>query len=203
MKAVTHPLPEMVEYFQKENDYLGDLVNSASTVLDVGCGNGRTMKFLSTFVQEIVGIDYDPKMVATAKDNLAGLKNTALICGDFFKHDFNMKFDLVFASYNLLGSSEVNPNFRDMLLEKMVTLTKTGGHVVASVWSDAGIDFAKKYYTDIGINVLNIKDNNVTTNHGIFKRFTKNELYALAKKTNKTYSVKVITGIFYLLDVVV
>jgi|GEM_PF-1159378 len=201
IKAVTKPLPEMAEFFVKENNYLKNLITANSVVLDVGCGNGRTMKFLAPLVKEIVGLDYDPKMIEAARQNLLGLGNAGLKQEDFFKIDLGQKFDLVYASYNLLGSAELAQERRNELLQKMVSDTKIGGHTVFSVWSDKGIDFAKKYYPYIGIKFLEIRDNDVVTDQGIFKRFSKQELESLAKPFGKHFKVLELTGIFYLLDI--
>ncbi len=202
-KAVSQPLPEMIDYFGKENDYFKNLVNTNSIVLDVGCGNGRTIKFLAPYVKKIIGIDYDPKMIALARENLAGLSNIELFEGDFFEAKFDQKFNLVLASYNLLGSSEISPNQRKSLLQKMVEHTKTDGHVVVSVWSDKGIDFANKYYPHIGIKVFEIKDNEVITDHGTFKRFTKTELEELSIGVGKIFTIIELTPFFYLVDFLV
>jgi len=203
IRAVTNPLPEMAEYFEKENNYLKDLINKESIVLDVGCGNGRTMKFLAPFVKKIIGIDYNEKMIAAAKKNLAARNNIELIYADFFNYKFAEKFDLIYASFNLLGSCETGADKRLPLLLKMIKKTKTGGHVVASVWSDTGIDFARKYYPAIGDQVLEIRGNDVVTKLGIFKRFSKKELEDLGNSTGKKFKIIELTKIFYLIDIVV
>jgi SAM-dependent methyltransferase len=203
IKAVSQPLPEMADYFEKENSYLNNLVSAESLVLDVGCGNGRTMRFLAPLVKKVVGIDYHEQMIEAARQNLADVQNFELIHGNFFETNLNIKFDLVFASYNLLGSAEIAQNQRQRLLQKMVEITKTGGHVIASVWSDVGIDFANKYYPYIGIKVLKIEGNNVHTDQGTFKRFTKSELKGLADGIGKSFKIVELSNIFYLLDFVV
>jgi SAM-dependent methyltransferase len=201
MKAVTKPLPEMAEFFVKENNYLKNLISINSSVLDVGCGNGRTMKFLAPFVQKVVGIDYDAKMIEAAKQNLVGVGNVELMQEDYFKINYSKIFDLVYASYNLLGSSEIMPDQRRELLQKMISETKIGGHTVVSVWSDEGIEFAKKYYPYIGIKVLKIEGNDVMTDHGIFKRFTQEDLKELVEPLGKKFKILDLTNTYYLLDI--
>ncbi len=201
LRAVEDPLPEMRFYFDQENNYLKNYVSPESLILDVGCGNGRTMKFLAPYVKTVVGLDYDRKMLAAAKKNLVKIPNIKLIHCDFFHYQFKKIFDLSLASYNLLGSSELPARRRPQLLHNMIECTKDGRHVLVSVWSDQGIDFAKKYYPHIGIKVLNIRDNEVATDHGVFKRFTKKELEQLAQATGKDFKIVELTDIFYLLDI--
>ena len=202
LKAVTKPLPEMAEFFVKENNYLKNLITIDSSVLDVGCGNGRTMKFLAPYVRQVIGVDYDFHMIDAAKQNLSSMGNIELRQEDYLKNNYGKIFDLVYASYNLLGSAEVKPEQRKELLQKMISETKTGGHTVASVWSDKGIEFAKKYYPYIGIKFLSIEGNNVMTDQGIFKRFSQQELIDLAEPYSKNFKIIELTGIFYLLDIV-
>lgn len=203
IKAVSQPLPEMADYFEKENNYLKNLVTSESVVLDVGCGNGRTTKFLAPYVKKIVGIDYNPKMIKSARENLVGISNVEFLQEDFFEAELLQSFDLVFASYSLLGSVEMNPENRKQFLQKMAKHTKLGGHVVVSAWSVAGIDFAKSYYPYIGINVLKIEDNNVVTDQGIVKRFSKQDLEKLAEGIGTSFNIIELTKLFYLLDFVI
>jgi ubiquinone/menaquinone biosynthesis C-methylase UbiE len=203
IKAVSQPLPEMANYFEKENNYLKNLITSNSIVLDVGCGNGRTMKFLSPYAKKIVGVDYDPKMIASARENLSSFSNIELLQKNFFETEFHENFDLVFASYSLLGSLETKSEDRKPLLQKMTSHTKSGGHMVVSAWSVSGIDFAKKYYPYIGMNVLEIKDDCVITNQGTIKRFSKQDLEKLAEGIGRSYSIVELTDLFYLLDFVI
>lgn len=202
MKAVTNPLPEMARYFETENNYLQSLVDEESTVLDVGCGNGRTMKFLAPFVAEITGIDNSKKMIEAARHHLKDVSNTRLVLKNFLNHTFREQFDLVYASYNLLGSAEVLVDGGEALLRHMVAITRPGGHCVAAVWSDTGIDFANTYYPSIGIRVLSIQKNNVVTDMGIFRRFNKRMLQDLAMSVRQpSYTIVNVNDLFYLLDI--
>jgi len=203
--AITKPLPEMVAYFNKENEYLKNLINKDSWVLDFGCGTGRTMKFLAEFVDKVVGIDYDKNILDIAQTELKDLKNVELIYNDFFAANFRYKFDLVFASYNLIGSAEISEEQRQLLIKKMVDCTKPGGHIVASAWGDSQVakDFDKKYYKSLGIEILGIEGNDVITNAGIFNRFSQDELERLLSCCFITnFKIIPLTDIFYLVDII-
>jgi len=201
IKAVTQPLPLMKEYFDLENAYLENLVDGESTVHDVGCGNGRTMIHLAPKVKKIVGIDYDEEMYQATKNNIAQFENAEAVLGDFFQFEPKEKYNLVFASYNLLGSMEVAVDKRKELIQKMIDCASSGGHIVISVWSDQGLDFAKEYYSDIGIIVRDIQNNEVITDHGVFKRFTKEELHDLFRHFKLDYKLIELNKIFYTIDI--
>ena len=203
MRAVSNPLPEMKDYFDRENNYLKKIANARSVVLDVGCGNGRTMKFLAPYVEKVVGIDYDPKMVEEAQKNLAGVPNIGLIQKDFFDEKFIQNFDLTFASYSLLGSAEMELKNQKLLLQKMAKITKSGGHVIASAWNVEEINFARNYYPYIGVNVLKIENHNVVTDQGIFRRFSRQDLEKLAEGIGSKFNIIKLTNLFYLLDILI
>lgn len=81
-----------------------DMINSNSQVLDVGCGSGKYSIALSNLCENIIGIDLSPKMIENANNNKEIYKasNVEFYCEDWSsfdlsKHEFNNKFDLVFA----------------------------------------------------------------------------------------------------------
>ena len=63
------------------------------------------------------------------------------------------------------------------------------------------VDFAKTYYPSIGIKVLGIEKNNVVTDQGTFKRFSKEELKNIAEDVSTDYQVVELNQIFYLLNI--
>lgn len=70
------------------------------TVLDVGCGSGRNLLFLSSAgVSNMVGIDYAENMIVLARKRCqaCGLKNVDIILGDVTTYPFEEKFDVVVA----------------------------------------------------------------------------------------------------------
>jgi SAM-dependent methyltransferase len=196
--AVTHPLPEMQEYFAAENLLLQSFVGPEGSVLDIGCGNGRTLVALAPQVAYALGIDYDPELIKVARVNTQQLKNVRVLDGDFFKTHFDQQFMLTCATYNLLGSSEIDPiEGRQKLIKRMLSLTKHGGHAYCAVWSDIGIDFAERYYPHIGIQVEAIEHNNVRTDHGTFHRFSNAELFDLARQFPWPFRIIEVGSVMY------
>jgi 2-polyprenyl-3-methyl-5-hydroxy-6-metoxy-1,4-benzoquinol methylase len=72
-----------------------------ATVLDVGCGSGRTsIPLAKAGAGRVVGIDFAPHMVELARSaaTAAGVENRVeYLVGDFAEHKFDMKFDFVVA----------------------------------------------------------------------------------------------------------
>ncbi|MDI5978834.1 class I SAM-dependent methyltransferase [Amycolatopsis magusensis] len=55
-------------------------LNGSGRLLDVGCGPGSLTLLLAGEVEEAVGIDADPDMIAEAERRAAGLSNTRWVC---------------------------------------------------------------------------------------------------------------------------
>src|SRR5438874_3879712 len=67
---------------------------SATTILDVGCGTGRLTAKLVTEDREVVGIDLSTEMIARARAK--GHPDLSFLCDDFLTHDFgSQKFGCV------------------------------------------------------------------------------------------------------------
>ena len=55
----------------------------ADEILEIGVGTGRLAARVAPLCGGFTGIDVSPKTIARAAENLAGLQNVTLICGDF------------------------------------------------------------------------------------------------------------------------
>lgn len=203
LQMMENPLPEIRKYFAAERDYLQKLVHSESSVLDVGSGVGRNTKDLAPIVRNVAAVDLDPRMVAEAKIYLAGDSNVLLFEQDFFVFSPTEQFDLVIASLNTLGGPIVHAYKRQAFLDRMVKMTKPGGHVVATFWNSKAMDFSKEYFPAIGVTIENVEENRVVTDVGVFKRFTEKEVHSLAKPLEKQYELFSLTDVFLLLDITV
>jgi len=71
---------------------------SESTLLDVGCGNGRFASLLSNSLKKYYGIDPDKKAIEIAKRN--NIKNALFKVGKGEKIPLNQKFDIVLYSFS-------------------------------------------------------------------------------------------------------
>ena len=69
-------------------------IPSGGTVLDVGCGYGRSCRLAAKFAASVVGIDYDGGLLAIAR-KLTAEKNVDYVHGDVTKDLGDQKFDLV------------------------------------------------------------------------------------------------------------
>ncbi len=203
LHIMENPLPELQEYFDAEREYLKKHIGPESSVLDVGCGNGRNAKDIAPLVASVTALDIDEQMVAAAATNLAGCKNVTLLHEDFFLFQSANQFDLTIATLNTLGSPMIHAFKRPAFLKRMAQCTKSWGHVVTSFWKAEAIDFSWEFFTAMGISVIEQEEGRIVTDVGVFKRFTVGDIEELAKPLGKQYSIVELTPIFRLLDITV
>lgn len=201
-QAVAQPLPEVREYFEKEDAYLKRLVHPDASILDVGCGTGRNLRVLAPLVKLAVGVDVNEKAVAACAERLASFTNVRLYQEDFFSVEFAATFDLVFATFNTLGGPLVHDFKRPAMLRKMLELTRASGHTVATFWRASAMEFSLRYFAHIHVQILDVdaKRHQIITPHGIFQRFTKDDIAALVRPLASRYAIIELTDVFYLLD---
>ena len=76
-------------------------LSKRKTVLEIGVGTGRLAIKTASQSYAFYGIDLSPKTVERAKENLAGIKDVDLICGDFLTYESDRTFDII-RTMNLL-----------------------------------------------------------------------------------------------------
>jgi ubiquinone/menaquinone biosynthesis C-methylase UbiE len=116
--------------------YIKKFISSNSSVLEVGCGDGKLLSLLPNDI-EITGLDISSYAIKKANKNLKN-KNVSLILGNVFTHEFkdNM-FDLVLID----GLVEHYTEKIGELIKEIYRVTKKGGHIIIIL---ANSDFIRK-----------------------------------------------------------
>lgn len=107
----------------------GISAGSVGSILDLGCGQGNTTRFLAgTFAgATAVGLDYDQKLVDYARGQAGNPAGVSFQQGDAAALPFaDASFDLVFCRYLLLHLPDPDAAIREML-----RVTKPGGYTIA------------------------------------------------------------------------
>ncbi len=142
--------PEIADYLQKEDDFLIRNIPINSTVLDVGCGEGRQLAMLSSLLKKGVGIDASLKMISAAKKRHAGCRNLDFRQMDARALEFKDNcFDYSFCMFNTLLNI---PDYARALAE-MARVARASGYAVVSVYSEDALEARKKFYRNIGLHI--------------------------------------------------
>lgn len=106
MEAILRGVDSEQEFWKRGEEDASRLlkfVNRESTVLDVGCGIGRVMKFIAPHCKEIRGVDTSALILRRAKLELSGLENCFFHRADFKRFDICPadSFDLIYSFFAL------------------------------------------------------------------------------------------------------
>jgi len=112
-----------------------DLVASyePATVLDAGCGTGRVSIELARRGIEVVGVDVDPSMLATARRLASGLE---WVEADLTAFDLGRTFEVVVLAGNVPLFTP--PGTEDALVGRCAAHVGSGGRLVAGFQLDRG-----------------------------------------------------------------
>ena len=81
-EALRNPPDSYKEWFAEEKRYILQNIEKGSKVLEVGCGDGRSIKDVLEVTKDITGIDNDPTAIELAKENLKNYRGIKLILAD-------------------------------------------------------------------------------------------------------------------------
>jgi 2-polyprenyl-3-methyl-5-hydroxy-6-metoxy-1,4-benzoquinol methylase len=104
--------------------------NVRGKLLDVGCGNGRFLRYVKEQGFEVWGIDFDKKSVENVKRNLGIDTVFAMSLEEFYEYakEKNLKFDVI-TFFEVLEHQDKPREF----LEMVKGLLKEGGYIAGSV----------------------------------------------------------------------
>lgn len=97
-----------------------------ASVLDAGCGTGRIGRELARRGVEVVGVDLDPDMLATARRRAPALR---WIEADLASIDLGRTFDLILAAGNVMIL--LTPGSEEAVLMNLARHLGPGGRLVA------------------------------------------------------------------------
>jgi len=183
---VEDPGSDAVSDWLEEERHLLETVVADFTrpaVLDVGCGYGRHLLAIGASCSRLVGIDSNPVVAAQARKLLAanGLDGAEIIVGDARKMDEeDHAFDVSICMTNTLGNIE---DHKAGVLSEMRRLTKLGGVVVASVYSEHALEARLHSYEHVGLHVKAAHaDGTIVLDEGLrSEQFTRRRLLALLR----------------------
>lgn len=182
-KLVKSPTKEYREYFNYEYEYLKKNLRKEVIALDIGCGDGRTIKKLAKYTKIFIGIDNDKQAVSDSKEFLKKIKNTEIMLEDAENTKFKEKtFDIIFT-----GLTFVNFNSsRERILKEIRRILKDEGKFILSIYNEKALKFREKAYTKVGAKyeIIDLKKGSVILKHGdaLSEQFSKEEIKEILEK---------------------
>ena len=93
--------------------------------LELGCGTGVFLRRVATCGAQIVGIDLSQDLLAHARENVTGIENVRLVCGNAEAMPFpDQSFDAVY------GSSVLHHLGLERAMAEAFRLVRSGGRIV-------------------------------------------------------------------------
>lgn len=188
MEDLLTNLPESYKKrFEEEKKYLQKMISNDTNVLEIGCGNGRSIFDVLTKTKDIVGIDHNDKAITVAKNNFSQYSSVKIIKADATHLPFNNEeFDFVICMFTFenLGDKKFK------VLEEMKRVLKKSGKIIISVFSENALDERLKAYKALGVKIKEIKNGTVVFDidkhlgDNISEQFTKKQLEDIFSRAN-------------------
>jgi len=102
--------PRVRQYLRAELDFALGFIHANDSVLDLGCGYGRTLPDLAARAAEVSAIDNAPASVTLARQTVAGLANVEVLEMDAGALQFaDGRFDVVLCLQNGISAFHRDP----------------------------------------------------------------------------------------------
>ena len=123
----------IVQYLDAEIQFVIANVRGADLVLELGCGYGRVLKVVSSFVSMIVGNDVSKASLELAKLYMKPHRNYGIVQMDASNMSFHScVFDVVFCIQNGISAFGVD---KKSLIAESIRVTKDDGLILFSSYS--------------------------------------------------------------------
>ena len=173
------------KWFEEEKKYLQKIITPDAKVLEVGCGDGRSIFDILPVTKNVTGIDHDDKAIADAKDNFSSYPSIKILKADATKLPFeNEEFDFVVCMTTFA-------NFADkkfIILEEMKRVLKNSGKIIISVFSEDALEDRMKIYMASGVEIKKIENGKVifdeSLGDNISEQFSKEQLEDIFSRAN-------------------
>jgi len=172
------------EWFEKEREYLQLNITKNAKVLEVGCGEGRSLKDIINITENLTGIDHDPYAVKKAKTNLKGHSKINVLRAEATNIPFKDKsFDFVICMTTFANFGDK----KDKVLEEMKRVLTDKGYIIISVFSEEAFEERMKLYKKTNFPIKEIIGTKVIYNgkwgDNTSEQFSQSELEEIFAKT--------------------
>jgi len=166
------------DLFYKEKDYKGEahyineLIKKFSpinckTLLDIGCGTGKHLKFFKELGYSVSGIDLSQDMIDEAKKNLS--QNKGLFCCNSNDFNLNSKYDVIISLFHVMNYIIKNEDLEKTFKNISLHLSK-GGIFIFDFWYGPAVLSDKP-----SVKIKRLEDNSIKVTRITEPEFIENE----------------------------
>ena len=177
----------------REIELASKFISGSSSVLDIGCGNGRLTEKLAPLVDEYVGIDINKKYLDAAKRKSRKLTNVKFIHVNAEKLIGTFEEDRFQKSIALWNTMACVSNDQKCI-KQIASVVRDG--FFFTVNKKGTLKLREKYYKTLGIKYRIDKETETifSSQWGATRAYSKNEIEKMAK--NSGFKISKIQPIF-------
>ncbi len=122
--------------YKREYEYINEIIikyckNECKTVLDIGCGTGKHLKYFKEEGYEVSGIDLSESMISEAKKHLS--QKNDLICCKASDFDLHKKYDVIISLFHVMSYQTKNQEI-EKVFKNVYKHLKKGGIFIFDFW---------------------------------------------------------------------
>jgi ubiquinone/menaquinone biosynthesis C-methylase UbiE len=154
-KALTVLPDSYKSWFYEEKKYLENYLTNNARVLEVGCGDGRSIYDILDITSNITGVDYDKNAVKQAKKHFSEYPNVNIFQANAESLPFEKEqFDFVICMTTFANFAEKKLD----VLSEMKRVLRIDGKIIISVFSESALEERMKVYSQVGITIDRIHE---------------------------------------------
>ena len=180
--------PAYRELYAEEEKFLRKNIPKGAKVLDIGCGDGRSLRSIEHIAKEITGIDHDDKAIELAKENFRNNPIAKFLKAEANKLPFQKNsFDSVIC----IGTFTNFGPIKDEALKEMKRVVKEKGDIILLAYSEKALKERLQLYKNHNVPIKKLEGSTVyfedSVGDNISEQFSKEEL----KKIFDKHSLKI------------
>jgi len=164
-------------FFDGDIAFIKNQKGKSEKILEVGCGFGRLLPYLSLLSKRVIGIDFSPEQIKNSAKIIKKRSNIQTMLMRAEKMRFkNNSFDCSLCLNNSLGNM---PEIEMQVVREMKRVTKKSGKIIMRVFANNKQVKQAQFnnYKRLGFTGIRNKGRAVITNEGFYsRRFTKKDL---------------------------
>ena len=167
--------PEVRAFLRDEETLVSRLVPEASTVVDLGCGEGRHLRGMADRLALGVGVDYELAYVARATEEPCP-GNLHFMVGDATAVPLTGPFDLALCLTNTWGTMSDKAG----VLSELRRLSPRLGSRIITVYAPESVEARRAWYANLGHEVVEATEEWLETANGFrSEHFSRERIHGL------------------------